>query len=190
MARWQPGTRERLQATALELFRTQGYDDTTVAQIAAAAAVTERTFFRHFTDKREVLFAGQVDFVAVFVDPIEQAPADTPPFDLVTRALDSASGFFPEDHRPWSRTRQTIISTNAALAERELGKLAALKVRLADALRDRGVAEPAATMAAETTVTVFHLSFAQWIADGEARPFATIVHERLDALTNLVRPAR
>lgn len=190
MARWQPGTRERLQATALRLFASQGYDQTTVAEIAAATEVTERTFFRHFADKREVLFAGQDDFLAMFTGPIEAAPADTAPFDLVRLALDASGAFFPDDRRPWSRERQVIIDAHPALGERELGKLATLKVRLGEVLRGRGIPEPAATMAAETAVTVFHLSFAQWIADDEDRPFAAITRERLDALTSLVHPAR
>ncbi|WFR66982.1 TetR/AcrR family transcriptional regulator [Curtobacterium flaccumfaciens] len=190
MVRWQPGTRERLQATALQLFASQGYDETTVAEIAAAAEVTERTFFRHFADKREVLFAGQDDFLGMFTGPIEAAPVETPPFELVRLALDAGGAFFPDERRPWSRTRQGIIDAHPALGERELGKLATLKVRLGEVFRDRGVPEPAATMAAETAVTVFHLSFAQWIADGEARSFAAIAAERLDALTDLVGPGR
>ncbi len=79
MARWRSGTRERLQATALQRFAEHGYDETTVAEIAAAAEVTERTFYRHFADKREVLFAGQDDFTGMFTDPIAQAPGGHPP---------------------------------------------------------------------------------------------------------------
>ncbi|MEN0102035.1 MAG: helix-turn-helix domain-containing protein [Curtobacterium sp.] len=186
MARWQPGTRERLQATALRLFQEQGYDRTTVAEIAAATDVTERTFFRHFADKREVIFAGQDDFLAMFIDPIADAPADAPPFALIARSLDSAGHFFPEERRPFSRIRQTIIDSEPSLGERELAKLATLKVRLGEVLRDRGIGEPAATLAAETGVTVFHLSFQQWIAEEEVRPFADIARERLDALTSMV----
>ncbi len=188
MARWQPGTRERLQGTALQLFLDQGYDATTVAEIAAAADVTERTFFRHFADKREVLFAGQDDFTGMFTGPVETAPAGTPAFTLVRRSLDAAAGFFPDERRSWSRTRQRVIDAVPALGERELGKLATLKVHLGAALRAHGVTEPAATIAAETAVAVFHLSFARWIADDEDRDFATIAHERLDALTAVVHP--
>ena len=190
MVRWQPGTRERLQGTALQLFAERGYDQTTVAEIAAAAEVTERTFFRHFADKREVLFAGQDDFLGMFLGPIEAAPRDTAPFALVRIALDAAADFFPDERREWSRTRQAVIDGNPALGERELGKLASLKVRLGEALRERGVPEPAATMAAETAVTVFHLSFAQWIAPDETRGFAAIADERMTALTELVHPVR
>ena len=188
MARWRSGTRERLQATALQLFAERGYDETTVAEIAAAAEVTERTFFRHFADKREVLFAGQDDFSGMFTGPVADAPDGTPAFSLVRRSLDAASAFFPRDRRDWSRGRQRVIDAVPALGERELGKLATLKVHMGDALRAHGIDEPAATIAAETAVTVFHLSFAQWIADGEDREFAEIVHERLDALTRVVHP--
>ncbi|OIH94323.1 TetR/AcrR family transcriptional regulator [Curtobacterium sp. MCBA15_001] len=188
MARWQPGTRDRLQAVSLQLFAEHGFEQTTVAEIAAAAEVTERTFFRHFADKREVLFAGQDDFVALFTDPIDQAPADTPPFDLVARALQHTGAFFADDRRAWSRLRQPIIEAEPSLRERELGKLAMATVRIGEVLRARGVPEPAATLAAETGITVFHLSFQQWIAPGETRSMEAITHERLSALTELVHP--
>ena len=186
MARWRPGTRERLQATALELFRERGFDGTTVADIAAAAEVTERTFFRHFADKREVLFSGQEDFVRLFVEPIEQAPADTAPSELIRRALDGAATFFPEERRAWSRRRQPVIDADPALQERELAKLAGLGSTLGEVLRERGVREPAATLAAQTAVTVFHLAFTRWIDPDEDRSMVDLSHERLAALASLV----
>ncbi|MGU3409524.1 TetR family transcriptional regulator [Microbacterium sp. M1A1_1b] len=188
MARWQPGTRERLMSVALQLFAERGFEQTTVAEIAAATEVTERTFFRHFADKREVLFSGQDDFVALFLDPIAQAPDDTAPFDLIARALEATGSFFPDDRRAWSQMRQPIIEGEPSLRERELGKLATLTVRIGQALRERGVTEPAATLAAETGVTVFHLSFQQWIAPDEDRSLSEIVHERMRALTELLHP--
>src|SRR6478735_4355181 len=123
MARWEPDSRSRLEEAALDLYAQRGFESTTVAEIAAAAEVTERTFFRHFADKREVLFAGQDDFLGMFTTPIEAAPAGTPPFDLVRLALDASGAFFPDERRPWSRARQGIIDGNPALGERELGKL-------------------------------------------------------------------
>lgn len=190
MARWQPGTRERLQETALQLFGTQGYDATTVAEIARDAQVTERTFFRHFADKREVLFAGQSDFLGLFTQPIEQAPADATPFELVRGALLASGDFFDAEKRPFSRARQAVIDQNPALQERELGKLATLKIHLGALLVDRGVTEPTATIAAETAVTLFHLSFQQWIAAGEDRSFRAVATERLAALQDFVHPTR
>jgi AcrR family transcriptional regulator len=183
MVRWQPGTRERLQTTALQLFADRGFETTTVADIARAADVTERTFYRHFPDKREVLFASQDDFLQLFVGPIEDAPADTPAIDLIARALDGAGAFFPEERRDWSRRRQAVIDADPALGERELAKLSGLGTRLAEVLRERGVPEPAATLVAQSGVTVFHLAFEQWLDPDETRTLPELGHERLDALT-------
>src|SRR6476659_3633504 len=108
MPRWQPGARERLQATTLELFAERGFEQTTVAEIASKAGLTERTFFRYFADKREVLFAGQDEFEAMFVDHIAAAPPGAAPFAVVTEAVRAvATEFFPAERRPFSRTRQT-----------------------------------------------------------------------------------
>lgn len=186
MARWQPGARERLQAIAMQLFADRGFERTTVAEIARAADLTERTFFRHFTDKREVLFAGQDDFLHLFTDPIDQAPQGTAAYELIRLSLEAAGRFFPDERRAFARVRASIIDTEPALQERELAKLATLKVRLGELLRRRGIAEPAATLAAETGVTIFHLSFQQWIADKEERSMSEIARERLDSLAALV----
>src|SRR4249919_2598466 len=113
MPRWQPGARERLQATTLELFAEQGFERTTVAEIASRAGLTERTFFRYFADKREVLFAGQDVFVGLFVDHIAAAAPDTEPFTVVTQAVRAvATEFFPSERRAFSRQRQAIIDAN------------------------------------------------------------------------------
>src|ERR1700757_5435712 len=87
MARWEPGARERLQAAALELFATRGFEQTTAAEIAQAVGLTERTFFRHFADKREVLFYGQEQFLQVFADGMGGAPAGASPLGVVGGAL-------------------------------------------------------------------------------------------------------
>jgi len=170
----------------MRLFADQGFEQTTVAEIAETAGLTERTFFRHFGDKREVLFAGQDDFLQLFIDPIDAAPAATAPYELIARSLASAGDFFPNERRAYSRARAAIIAAEAALQERELSKLAMLKLRLGEVLRERGIGEPAATLAAEIGVMVFHLSFQQWIAAGERRSMAQIAQERLAALTALV----
>src|SRR6476661_1221793 len=110
MPRWEPGARERLQATTLELFAEQGFEATTVAEIASRAGLTERTFFRYFADKREVLFAGQDVFEGMFVDHITAAPPDDEPFTVVIRAVRAvATDFFPPERHLYSRQRQTII---------------------------------------------------------------------------------
>lgn len=190
MVRWEPGARERLQAAALELFATRGYEQTTTAEIAQAVGLTERTFFRHFTDKREVLFFGQDLFLQAFLDGVDSAPPQASPLEIVGCMLQSVASFFPDERRSYSRTRQVVIEANPALQERELHKLAGLATAVAGALRLRGVGEPAATLAAESGVTVFGIAFAQWIRDGEQRSMATMTAEVLRELQNLtaVRP--
>jgi AcrR family transcriptional regulator len=185
MVRWEPGARERLQAAALELFATRGYEQTTAAEIAGAVGLTERTFFRHFSDKREVLFYGQEQFLRAFLDGIDTAAPDASPLEFIAAALRAAATFFPDERRTYSRTRQSVIDKNPALQERELHKLAGLATTIAEALRVRGVTEPAATLAAESGVTVFGIAFAQWIRDGEERSLATIAADVLRELQNL-----
>jgi AcrR family transcriptional regulator len=185
MVRWKPGARERLQAAALERFGAQGFDGTTVAEIAAAAGLTERTFFRHFADKREVLFAGQDEFERLFVAGIEEAGA-TDPMAIVAAALDGATVFFPDERRPWVRARQVVIDADPGLRERELLKLSGLAATMTVALRHRGIDATAAALAAESGVAVFRVGFATWIAEGEDRPLAEILRAVLAELRALV----
>ncbi|WP_372664550.1 TetR/AcrR family transcriptional regulator [Amycolatopsis kentuckyensis] len=192
MVRWEPGTAERLQKAALELFATRGYEQTTAAEIAQAVGLTERTFFRHFSDKREVLFQGQELLVQAFLDGIDAAPADASPFEVVACALRSAAAFFPDERRPHSRTRQSVIDRNPALQEREHHKLTTLATTVATALRARGVDDVAATLAAESGATVFGIAFTRWLR--EERSLADIAAEVLAELLTLaaqaLRPTR
>ncbi len=190
MVRWEPGARERLQAAALDLFASHGYEQTTTAEIAQAVGLTERTFFRHFNDKREVLFQGQQEYVQKFLDGIAAAPDDAAPMELIAAALSSAATFFPEDRRPHSRLRQSVIDKNPALHEREVHKRSGLVASIADALRARGITEPAATLAAESGGAVFSLAFLQWISDGETRPMDEIAADMLQQLQGLSRSSR
>ena len=185
MVRWEPGARERLQAAALELFATRGFDQTTTAEIAHAVGLTERTFFRHFSDKREVLFYGQDQFFQAFLDGVDAAPPGASPLDMIASALQGAASFFPDQRRPASRRRQSVIDQNPALQERELHKRAGLATTVAGALRARGVDEPAATLAAESGATVFSIAFGQWISAGEKRSLADIVADVLHGLQDL-----
>lgn len=185
MGRWEPGTRERLQAAAFELFAERGFEQTTTADIAAAVGLTERTFFRHFADKREVLFDGQSRLVDAVLAGAAGAAADAPALDVVAAALRAGAALFPDDRRPWSRLRQGIIERHPALQERERHKLAELAVTIRTALVARGIAEPAATLAAESGSTVFGVAFGQWIRDGEQRSLAEIQDEVLRQLRSL-----
>ena len=189
MVRWEPGARERLQAAAMDLYISRGFEKTTVADIAQAVGLTERTFFRHFADKREVLFDGQELLKQAFLDGVAAAPQGATPLDMVASALSSAATFFPVERRAHSRRRQTVISANPALQERELLKLAGLAAAVADALRARGVHGSAARLAAESGVTVFSVAFEKWIADDEERPFLDIQRDVLSELLTMTAGA-
>jgi AcrR family transcriptional regulator len=184
MVRWEPDTRERLREAALDLYTRHGFDETTVTQIAASAGVTERTFFRHYADKREVLFGGSDTLQREFVAGVAAAPHGSP-LDIVAHAVLGAVGYFPEERRPYSRRRQALITSHPELMERELNKMSSLAAGLASALRERGVTEPAATLAAESGVTVFRLAFEGWVADGATKSLVELERELFAALRGL-----
>src|ERR1700712_2400647 len=148
MVRWEPGSRGRLEAAALALYGERGFENTTVAEIAARAGLTERTFFRYFADKREVLFSGAGALQELLVSAVLNAPGSAAPIDAVADALDAAGALFQERH-DFARQRQSVIAANTELRERELIKLASLAAAVADALRRRGAPDPAATLTAE-----------------------------------------
>jgi AcrR family transcriptional regulator len=163
MGRWEPDARGRLAKAAMELYADQGFEQTTVAEIAARAGLTERTFFRHFADKREVLFYGMDRLGGLLARAVADAPASATPMDLVGAAFEAAAVMLQENQER-VRLRDAIVSANAELRERELIKLAALASAVAGALRDRDIPEPGASLAAETGVAVFKVAFARWVS--------------------------
>ncbi|MFD7706762.1 TetR/AcrR family transcriptional regulator [Streptomyces sp. NPDC059785] len=166
MGRWEPNARGRLAKAALELYSERGYEQTTVAEIARRAGLTERTFFRHYADKREVLFDGSGTLRELFVNAVAGAPESATPIDAVAAGLEAAAGMFADRHA-FARQRQAVITANRELQERELIKLATLSADLAEALRARDVPEPAASLAAETGIAVFKVAFVRWVGAGE-----------------------
>ena len=158
--------RVRLQQAAVALFRERGYDRTTAAEIAARAGVTERTFFRHFPDKREVLFDGEAVLRDALTASIADAPHDLGPLDTLFRAFRSVRQLL-EDNRPFSKPRQEVISSTPALQERELAKMAALADALALALKARGVADLQATLAARAGMAAFAHATISWLENAE-----------------------
>jgi AcrR family transcriptional regulator len=181
MGRWEPNAHGRLEVAALELYGERGFDQTTVAEIANRAGLTERTFFRYFTDKREVLFYGASALQELLVSNVASAPDSTAPIDAVAAALEVAGGFL-QQRRDFARKRQAIIDANTELQERELIKLATLGAAMAKVLRSRGVSEPAASLAAEAGIAVFKVAFDSWIADADERDLPEIIRESMDAL--------
>ncbi len=161
MSRWEPGGRGRLEQAALALYAERGFDNTTVAEIAERAGVTERTFFRHFADKREVLFGGAGGLQDLLVGTVASAPASLAPLDAVAAGLEAAGALF-EEYRATVRQRAAIIA--------------------ATPLRGRGLSGPAASLTAEVATAVFRITFDQWIEETNERTFAALVRESLDHL--------
>ena len=182
MGRWQPDSRGRLQEAALGLYAQKGFDQTTAAEIAARAGVTERTFFRHFADKREVLFGGSAVLGERIVAGVTEAPTTDGAFDAVARGLDAAADMLGDFRRDLSRQRHAVIAANPELRERERAKLADYAASVAAALRQRGVGELQATLAAETGMTVLRVALERWAhGDGE-QDLPTIMRDTMHGL--------
>ena len=183
VGRWEPDARGRLMAAAIELYADGGFEQTTVADLAARAGVSERTFFRHFTDKREVLFDGSATLQRMVLEAIAAAPPELPPVDVVAGAFIAAAPLL-ESRGEFAPRRANAIATNPSLQERESLKMVTLAAAAADALRARGVPDPAAGLAAEAGVTVFHYGFQKWVTDAGGG-LADCIRETLAALKAL-----
>ena len=157
--------RKRLQWAALELFRERGYEETTAAEIAAKAGVTERTFFRHFPDKREVLFDGDAVFTAAVTVAVRNAPKTLGPWDTLFFAFDSVKQMFVEN-RPFTEPRQRVIADSPALQERAMAKTRLLTAAVASALCERGLTAPQANLAAQMGMATLSHGVAAWFNDG------------------------
>lgn len=157
--------RRRLQLAALELYRERGYEETTAAEIAARAGVTERTFFRHFADKREVLFDGDAAFIEALTNAVRHAAPELGTWDTLFLAFNAVKQMFVEN-RPFTEPRQRVIASNPALQERAVAKTRALTAALASALCERGVPAPQANLAAQMGMATLSHAVAAWFADG------------------------
>ena len=173
----------------MDLYTERGFEQTTVAEIARRAGLTERTFFRHFADKREVLFSGSQNLTRLVQDAVAEAPDSAPPIEMVAAGIEAA-GALLQDRRDFSRRRQAIIAVNPELRERELIKLATMADAIAVTLRQRGVHEPAASLIAEAGIAVFRTAFERWVADGNTKDLRQLIRESLADLRGLVAPAR
>jgi AcrR family transcriptional regulator len=182
MGRWQPDSRGRLQEAALDLYSERGFDQTTAAQIAARAGLTERTFFRHFADKREVLFGGSAQLQERIVAGVAGAPPEARPLDAVACGLAAGAAMLGEFRRDLSRQRQAVIAANPELRERELAKLADYAATVATALHHREVGEPQASLAAEAGMTVFRVAIERWSSGGDDRDLVDVMRDSMAEL--------
>jgi AcrR family transcriptional regulator len=184
MARWQPGARDRLVVAAADLFIEQGYDATTVAQIAERAGVTRSTFFRHFSDKREVLVAGQETLSRLLAQGIADAPAGASPLEAVAVGLERASSEMGPMNRELGPRLKAAVAASAELQERDALKSVGLASAMTAALIARGVPDPTAHLAGELGVLAFKRGYAQW-SEGDRADDKGLAEHALAALNDL-----
>jgi AcrR family transcriptional regulator len=175
--------RERLRDAALELYRDHGYDATTTAQIAERAGVTERTYFRHFADKREVLFDGETELLDLLIGAIEAEPEGAAPLDLVLAAYRAAVPLLVEK-RPIAERRASVIAVTPALQERAHAKSAALVDAVVGAVVARGVPEATARLAARIGAAVFERASREWGGD-PAKDLGALIDRAADEAASL-----
>ncbi|WP_285115008.1 TetR/AcrR family transcriptional regulator [Leifsonia sp. fls2-241-R2A-40a] len=170
MGRWEPDARGRLTRAALELYLDPGYEQTTVADIAARAGVTERTFFRHFADKREVLFDGSDQFQDAVLAQISTVPVEASPLEAAAAGMAAAAALVQSrPDRDFPRRRAAVIAVNPSLTERELLKLSNVTSAMARALAERGVDPVDAAVAANAAMAAFHVAFERWTTTPDPR---------------------
>jgi AcrR family transcriptional regulator len=184
MARWQPGARERLIVAAVDLFTEQGYDATTVAQIAARAGVTNSTFFRHFPGKREILVAGQETLSRLLAEGIAEAPESASPLEAVAAGLERASGAMGPVNRDLGPRIKAAVAASTELQERDALKSVGLAAAMTAALLARGVPGPTAHLAGELGVLALKRGYAQW-SESERDDTKGLAHHALAALDDL-----
>lgn len=155
-------TRERLVEAALELFLRQGYGATTVDDIAARAGVSARTFFRHFPDKEEVLFAADDDLLPVISAAITEGDEPVAAAALMGQVLGVLADHLEGD-RAGLRQRQLIVDSDVALTGRELAKQARWQPTIAAALVQRGFAPRSADILAAVGFALFRHTLHEWL---------------------------
>jgi AcrR family transcriptional regulator len=153
---------------AVDLFTEQGYDATTVAQIAERAGITRSTFFRYFPDKRDVLVAGQETLSGLLAEGITEAPEGASPLEAVAAGLERAASIMGPLNRELGPRLTAAVAASAELQERDALKSVGLAAAMTTALLQRGVAGPLAQLAGELGVLAFRRGYRDWVeADGQ-----------------------
>jgi AcrR family transcriptional regulator len=168
----------------MELFEERGYEGTTVADIAARAGLTKRTFFRYFADKREVLFSGSEILEEAMLKGVLDAPKKATPLDAVAAGLEASAAVF-ERIPDRAGKRQSLLDANPELQERERAKLAHLSAAVAAALRERGVAEPTASLAADAGMSILRVAFERWTSDPHGQDLRKLLRDSLAELRSV-----
>jgi AcrR family transcriptional regulator len=190
MPRWEPNARERLITAALLLFSEQGYDKTTVGEIADKAGLTRSTFFRHFADKRAILAAGQETLSSLLTEGIAAAPAEASPLDAVEYGLVTAAAAMTPFNRDLATRLAAVVVTSTEMQERDQLKHVGLSASMAEALRARGVSAAAAALAGEVGMLAFKAGFAEWVQADAKEDLADLQQDLADRLRKAMAQVR
>jgi len=183
VARWEPNTRRRLVVAALDLFAEQGYDATTVTEIAErAGGLSKMTFFRHFPDKREVLFAGQEIMGRLLAEAIANAPEPASPLQAIAAGLDALAALHGNDQRAFAARLRAVIAGNPELLERAAFKRYALTEAATAALAKRGAPDLIASLAAELGIRAYYRAYEQWAGTSADETLTDVTRRSLDEL--------
>jgi AcrR family transcriptional regulator len=186
MPRWDPNARERLVTAALQLFSEQTYDKTTVAEIADRAGLTRSTFFRHFSDKREILAAGQETLSRLFAEGIAAAPAEATPLTAVQHGLDAAAAAMTPFNRELGTLLPAVIASSTELQERDQLKHVGLAASMAGALRARGATAPVSALAGEVGMLAFKEAYAEWVRADNQQDLADLLRTAMSRLRDAI----
>ncbi|GHH87888.1 TetR family transcriptional regulator [Streptomyces sulfonofaciens] len=179
MARWEPNAPQRLADAALELFAERGYENTTVLDIAQRAGLAKSTFFRHFQDKREVLF-GENALAGPLVAAIAAAPAEAAPLDAVACGFDAlARDVFTPARRAFTVRRRAVIDAHPDLQEREALKGVSLTASMTRAMADRGLPDLVARVTAELGALALRIAYRRWSDSGNTDEFGALARRAL-----------
>lgn len=172
VSRWAPDARERLESAALDLFVKDGYEETTVAQIAERAGLNRATFFRHFAEKREVLFGGEDVLAGLFADAIRAASPNATLTECLRAAFTAADVAMTPQQRAKAAQRVLVVAANSELQERGLLKHARIAGSMSAALRERGIDELSARLGAEVGMLAFTIAVERWMESADDEPFS------------------
>jgi AcrR family transcriptional regulator len=189
MPRWDPRAEERLRKAALELYSERGYENVTVAEITERAGLTRRTFFRYFTDKRDVLFAGSDLLAPTLAEAVLHAGDTLSPFEAMLTGLVKVGDVLTEQGSSIAAQRRAVVQSSPELQERSRTKFAAVADSLADALERRGAPASKASLLAEVGVAIFQAAFERWTDDPQPARLADYVRETSAELAVQLRAA-
>ena len=167
----------------MALFSEQGYSATSIAEVASRAGVSERTFFRHFADKEEVLFSGDDELLPALLESIRSGPDGTPR-EVLEAAL-TQMALILEPQRAFLERRAEIIGSDVSLAGRELSKQYRWAGAISAALRERGYSDRQADLFAAIGFAIFREATSRWLEKGSPDGLQLQLRRTLDLSDDL-----